>query len=96
MRVDADDVAVANPAERPAGDHLGADMDRRRHLARRAAHPAVGDESDAKALLLQRAERRRQLVQLGHAVGARPLEADDGDEIALELAGGERGEHVVL
>ena len=28
----------------------------------------------------------RQLVQLGHAVGARALEADHGDEVAVELA----------
>ena len=35
----------------------------------------------------------RQLVQLGHAVGARPLEADDDDDVAVELAGLERGLH---
>ena len=29
------------------------------------------------AAVLQHAERRGQLVQLGHAVGARPLKADD-------------------
>jgi hypothetical protein len=68
-------------------------VDRRRHLARRAAHPAVGDESDAKALLLQRAKRRRQLVQLRHAVRARALEADHCDDVAREPAGVERFEH---
>ena len=36
--------------------------------------------------ILQHAERRRQLVQLRHAVGARALEAHDGDEVAVELA----------
>ena len=69
-----------------AGQHLGADVDRRRHLARRAAHAAVGDQRDAESpCLCSTAERRRQLVQLGHAVGARALEAHDGDEVALQL-----------
>jgi hypothetical protein len=35
-------------------------------------------------------------VQLGHAVGARALEADDDDDIAVELAGLERLEHLIL
>ncbi len=40
-----------------------------------------------EAAILQHAERRRQLVQLRHAVGLRALEAHDGDEVAVELAG---------
>ena len=48
------------------------------------------------AAVLQHAERRGQLVQLGHAVGARALEADDDDHVAVELAGLERREHLVL
>ena len=42
------------------------------------------------------AERRRQLVQLGHAVGARALEAHDGDEVALQLAALEGRHHRFL
>ena len=45
-----------------------------------------------EALALRHGQRRRQLVQLGHAVGTRALEAHDGDEIALQLAGLERGQ----
>ena len=66
---------------------LRRDVDRRRHLAGRARHAPVGDERDAVAAVLQHAEERRQLVQLRHAVGARALVADDGDEVAVELAG---------
>ena len=39
------------------------------------------------AAVLQHAERRGQLVQLRHAVGARPLEPDHGDDVAIEFAG---------
>ena len=39
-----------------------------------------------KPRLCSEASERGQLVQFRHAVGARPLEAHDGDEIALELA----------
>ena len=56
------------------------------HLARGARHAAVGDQRHLAAAVLQHAQRRRQLVQLGHAVGLRALEADHGDEVAVELA----------
>ena len=76
-RIEPDDVAVAHARERPAGQRLGRDVDRGRHLAARARHAPVGDQRDLEAAVLQHAERRRQLVQLGHAVGARALEAHD-------------------
>ena len=81
-------------APAPAGrlDRLGREMDRRRHLARGAGHPPVGDQRHLEAPVLQHPQRRRQLVQLGHAVGLRALEAHHGDQVALELAGLERGE----
>ena len=82
--------------QRTAAKRFGQTMDRRRHLAARARHPAVGDQRDLEALVLQHAERRGQLVQFGHAVGARPLEADDDHHVAVELARLERGEHLVL
>ena len=46
----ADDVAVAHHAERAAGQDFGRHVDRRRHLARRARHAAVGDQRDVEAL----------------------------------------------
>ena len=86
LGVEADDVAVAQPRQRAAVGRLGRQMDRGRHLARGAGHAAVGDQRHLEALVLQHAQRRRQLVQLGHAVGLRALEADHGDEVAVQLA----------
>ena len=83
-------------ASGPSGKRLGRDVDRRRHLAAGARHAPVGDQRDAMAAVLEHAERRGQLVQLGHAVGARALEADHHDDVAVELAGLERREHLVL
>ena len=91
-----DDVAVAQLGERAAAQRLGADMDRRRNLAAGARHAPVGDQRDLEAAVLQHAERRRQLVQLGHAVGARSLEAHHHHHVAVELAGLERGQHLIL
>ncbi len=59
-------------------------------------HAAVGDERDLEAAVLQHAEYGRELVQFGHAVRARPLEAHDRDEIAIEFAALERVLDVVL
>ena len=94
LGVDAHDVAVAQARQRPAGGRLGRAVDRRRDLARGAAHAAVGDERDAVAAVLQHAQRGRELVQLGHPVGARALVADDRDDVAVELAALEGGEEV--
>ena len=65
-------------------------MDRARDLARRAGHAPVGDERDAVAAVLQNAQRRSELVQFGHAVRARALEAHHDDDVAVELARDER------
>ena len=72
--------------DRAAVRGLGRHVDRGRHLARGAGHAPVGDQRHLAAAVLQHAERRGQLVQLGHAVGLRALEADHGDEVAVELA----------
>ena len=73
----------------------GVHVDRRRHLAGRAGHAAVGDERDLVAAVLQHAERRRQLVQLGHAVGAPgPGSGRPRRSRASSVAGLERGEEV--
>jgi hypothetical protein len=65
-------------------------------LPGRARHPPIGDQGDPIAAILKHAERGRQLVQLRHAVGARALEADHDHDVAVELAGLEGGEHLVL
>ena len=46
--------------------------------------------------LLQHAQRRRELVQLGHAVRLRPLETHHHDHVAIELAAIERRLHLRL
>ena len=72
-------------------------MDRRAALCptRPDMRPSV-TKRDAEALVLQHAERRRELVQLRHAIGARPLEAHDHDDVAIKLARLERREHLIL
>ena len=47
-------------------------------------------------LVLENAQRRGQLMQFGHAIGAGSLEPDDDDHVAVELARLERVEHLVL
>ena len=88
--VEPQHVAVAELAIGAAVDGFGRHVDRRRHLARRAGHAAVGDQRHLEAAVLQHAERRRQIVQLRHADGLGPGEADHGDEVAIELARLER------
>ena len=53
-------------------------------------HPAVGDQRDAVPAVLQHAQQRRELVQLGHPVGTRTLVSDDDDDVAVQFAAGER------
>ena len=70
----------------PPPQRFGRAVDRGGHLAARARHAPVGDQRDAVAAVLQHAQRRGQLVQFGHAVGARALEAHDHHHVAVELA----------
>src|SRR3546814_3574644 len=62
----------------------------------RTRHAAVGEQGDAKALVLEHPQSGRQFVQFGHAVGARALKAHDDDDVALELARLECGKHLIL
>ena len=62
-------------------------MNSRQHLTRCARHPAVCYERNPEAAILQDPQVRCEFVQLGHAVGARSLPDQDGDEILLEFAG---------
>src|SRR5947199_10250843 len=71
-------------------------MDRRRHLAAGPGHASVGDQRDLVPAVLEDSQGRHQLVQLGHAVGARTLEPNYYDYVAVELAGLERLEHLIL
>ena len=71
-----DQVAVLHPRERAADGGLRREVDGGRHLARGAGHPAVGDQRDPLAAVLEDAERGGELVQLRHAVGRRALEAE--------------------
>ena len=95
--VDGDQVAVLDPRQRTAERGLRRHVDGGRDLAGRAGHPAVGDDRDLLAAVLEHAERRGELVQLGHPVGGRALVADHRDEVAaVERALGEGREEVVL
>ncbi len=71
-------------------------MDRRRHLARRTGHAPVSDQRDLETAVLQQTEIGRQLVQLGHAVGTRPLEAHHCNDVSLQLARLERLDQLQL
>ena len=71
-------------------------MDRSGDFARRARHTAIGHEGDLEPLVLQHAERRRKFVKLRHAVGVGALKADDDDDVSVEVARLERGQHVIL
>ena len=92
LGAEAHDIAVPEARRSARRRGLGRDVDRGRDLARGARHPPVGDQGDLEAAVLQHAQRRRQLVQFGHAVGARALEADDHDHVAVQLAGVEGGD----
>ncbi len=89
--IDADHVALADQRNRAAIDSFRRDMDRRWHLARGARKTPVGEQGNLLAAILQDAEHGQQLVQFRHAVGLGALEADDGDEIAGQVAGLEGG-----
>jgi cobalamin biosynthesis protein CbiG len=68
--------------DEPAFERLGHTVDGRWHLAAGAAHAAVGKQRDTVALAPQHRQRRRQLVQFGHAVGVQALETHDDDQVA--------------
>src|SRR5713226_2905093 len=78
IRVDGDDVAVAQQRDRAADRRLGPDM-ADAEAARRAGEAAVGDQRDlaAGALAVERRRGRQHLAHAGPA--ARPLVADDED-----------------
>src|SRR4051794_28180644 len=94
--VEADQVAVLHPGEWSADRCLRGEVDGSRDLARRTRHPAVGDERDPLAAVLEDPEGRGQLVQLRHPVGRRALEADHRHEVALEGTGLEGTQEVGL
>src|SRR3954453_5706899 len=96
LGVDAHDVPVTQARQRAGGARLGGAVQGGRPLAGRATHAAVGDERHAMSAVHQQAQRRRQLVQLGHPVRPRALVAHDRDDVAVEVAALERRQEVAL
>src|SRR5690606_33726352 len=94
--IDTNKVAIAHPRQRPAIESLRTDMNGRRDLARSTGHAPISDQRHLETAILQHAQIGRHLVQLGHAVATRPLEAHHGDEITLQLAGLERLDQLQL
>ena len=91
LGVHAHDVAVAQRATSgPPAAASGVQWIAAGTLPEAPRHAAVGDERDAVAAVHQHAERGRELVQLGHAVRARALVADDRDEVARRARRGRR------
>ena len=94
--IDPDHVTVAKLADGAAAGGLRRHMQRRRGLAGSARQPPVRHQRDLETSILQDAQRRHQLVQLRHAVGARALEAHDDDDVAVQFAGAKRLLHFLL
>ena len=89
-----DQVAVAHPGQRPAAAASG---------VRWMAAGTLPEAPDMRPSVTSATRwprscstpsSGRELVQLGHAVGARALEAHDGHEVAVQRAGLEGGEEV--
>ena len=96
MPAEPDHIAIPQSRERPAAQRLRRTVDCGGDFATRAGHPAIGYECHFEALILQHPKRRRQLVQFGHPIGARPLKADDDDHITVKFACLERRLHRIL
>ena len=96
LAVEGDHVAVAHAGNRAVGQRLGAEVDGGGHLARCARHAPVCHQRHLEAFVLQHGQRGREFVQFGHAVGAWPLVAHHGNEVALQLPGVEQGQQVLL
>ena len=60
-------------------------MDGCQYLARCAGHAAISEQGHALATVLQCGQCGREFVQLGHAIGTRPLTAHDSNEVAVEV-----------
>src|SRR4051812_14167860 len=73
--IEANHVARANARDGAAGLRFGRYVDRRRHTSGCTGHAAIGEQRHAVSTILQQAQGRCQLVQLGHAARARTLEA---------------------
>ena len=71
-------------------------MDGGRHFARCPRHSAVSHQRHLESLVLEYAERGGEVMQLGHAICLRSLEAHDDDDVSIELAGLEGGKNRVL
>ena len=84
--IQAHQIACTQLAQRAPGQGFRADVDGSRNFAGRPAHASIGKQRHLEATPLQHAQRRRELVQLGHAVGARTLKAHDRHEVTFQRA----------
>jgi hypothetical protein len=91
LGIDADQVAVLDKSDGTAIERFGHDMNSGRDFSRGTRHAPIGEQRHALAAILQEAEKRTELVKLGHAIGPGTLISDDGNEIAGEPAGLEGG-----
>ncbi len=80
----------------PPHHRLGTNVDCGRDFARGTRHATIGDQRHPETMILEHAERRRELVQLRHSIRLRSLEAHHHDDIAVELARLERRQHRIL
>ncbi|BBG29596.1 transposase [Zymobacter palmae] len=94
--VKADDVAITQFGQRTAFQCFRSEVDSGRYFTGSTGHTTVGDQRDLEATVLQYAEERCQFVQFRHAVGFRTLEADNDDNVTVQLARFESGFQLVL
>ena len=85
--IDTDEVAIADFTDQATFVGSRAEVNRGRHLAGRTRQTAIGDQGHAMAFILQIRQKRHELMQLRHAIGTRPLESDNGDQIAIQITG---------
>ena len=94
--VDADNVAVADFGDRAGSGGFRRDVDGGWDFAGSAGKPAISDQRDFVAAVLQNAQGGHQAVEFGHAVGLGALEADDDDGVLVQLIGFEGGVDLLL
>ena len=78
-------VAVLNPADQSADGGLGRDLNCSQYFAGCAGHSTVCKQCYFETAILQFSEIGRKFVQLGHAIGARSVVRQYGDQILFEL-----------
>ena len=85
--VQGDEIAVLDLGEHSAGQGLGGQVNSKGHLAGGTRKSAIGDQSYFETPIHDDREIGNQLMQLGHAVGPRPLKAHHCDQISIHFSG---------